>query len=178
MSPIPTCDRRRRPAPSNSLSEEWVACAALRLKARCRSKALTRSAEVQILPLHFLITAPARRTRTNWSTNMMDDFEDHCWKDMVTPDILEIYGDYARGPRLDKSGKPLPPHHNLYARYRGPYSTPPAALPHAPEYGLLRQVPPNAIRGPGHTFVPGVGILGESCDLPTSACTNEYRDVH
>ena len=84
----------------------------------------------------------------------------------------------ARGPRLDKSGKPLPPHHHLYARYRGPYSTPPAALPHAPEYGFLRQVPPNAIRGPGYTFVPGVGILGESCDLPTSACTNEYRDVH
>jgi hypothetical protein len=75
-------------------------------------------------------------------------------------------------------GKPLPPHHHLYARYRGPYSAPPAALPYAPEYGFLRRVPPNAIRGPGYTFVPGVGILGESCDLPTSACTNEYRDVH
>jgi hypothetical protein len=36
---------------------------------------------------------------------------------------------------------------------------------------------PNAIVGPGYTFVPGVGILGASCDLPTSACTNEYRDV-
>ena len=43
--------------------------------------------------------------------------------------------------------------------------------------GFLRRVPPNAIGGPGYTFVPGVGILGESCDLPTSACTNEYRDV-
>ena len=30
---------------------------------------------------------------------------------------------------------------------------------------------------PGYTFVPGVGILGESCDLPTSACPNEYRDI-
>ena len=30
---------------------------------------------------------------------------------------------------------------------------------------------------PGYTFVPGVGILGESCDMPISACTNEYRDV-
>jgi len=50
-------------------------------------------------------------------------------------------------------------------------------LPHGPEYGFLRGVPPNAILGPGYTFVPGVGILGESCDLPTSACTNEYRDV-
>jgi hypothetical protein len=50
-------------------------------------------------------------------------------------------------------------------------------LPYGPEYGFLRRLPPNAIAGPGYTFVPGVGILGESCDLPTSACTNEYRDV-
>ena len=50
-------------------------------------------------------------------------------------------------------------------------------LPYGTEYGFLRRVPPNAIVGPGYTFVPGVGILGESCDLPTSACTNEYRDV-
>ena len=61
--------------------------------------------------------------------------------------------------------------------HRGPSFAPPAALPHAPEYGFLRRVPANAIGGPGYTFVPGVGILGESCDLPTSACTNEYRDV-
>jgi hypothetical protein len=52
-----------------------------------------------------------------------------------------------------------------------------ATLPYGPEYGFLRRVPPNAIVGPGYTFVPGVGILGASCDLPSSACTNEYRDV-
>jgi maleamate amidohydrolase len=27
---------------------------------------------------------------------MSDDFEDHCWKDIVTPDILEIYDAYRR----------------------------------------------------------------------------------
>jgi maleamate amidohydrolase len=27
---------------------------------------------------------------------MSDDFEDHCWKDIVTPDILEIYANYRR----------------------------------------------------------------------------------
>ena len=27
---------------------------------------------------------------------MMDDFEDHCWKDMVTPEILELYACYKR----------------------------------------------------------------------------------
>jgi hypothetical protein len=30
---------------------------------------------------------------------------------------------------------------------------------------------------PGYVFVPGKGILNESCDLPTSACSNEYRDI-
>jgi hypothetical protein len=50
-------------------------------------------------------------------------------------------------------------------------------LPYRPEYGFLSHVPSNAIRMPGYTFVPGVGILGESCDLPTSACSNRYRDI-
>jgi hypothetical protein len=64
--------------------------------------------------------------------------------------------------------------------FAGPYRGRPApggTLPYGPEYGFLRNVPPNAIRGPGYTFVPGVGILGASCDLPSSACTNEYRDI-
>jgi hypothetical protein len=63
-----------------------------------------------------------------------------------------------------------------YAIYRTPRSAQPQTLPYGPEYGFLTHVPPNAIRMPGYIFVPGVGILGESCDLPTSACTNEYRD--
>ena len=27
---------------------------------------------------------------------MTDDFEDHCWKDIVTPDVLEVYSCYRR----------------------------------------------------------------------------------
>jgi hypothetical protein len=73
--------------------------------------------------------------------------------------------------------KPVLHHQRLYSMYRGPFTASPPSLPYAPEYGFLRHVPGNAISGPGYTFVPGVGILGESCDLPTSACTNEYRDV-
>jgi len=64
-----------------------------------------------------------------------------------------------------------------YAAYRGPRVWHGEALPYGPEYGFLRTVPPNAIRMPGYIFVPGVGILGESCDLPTSACPNQYRMV-
>jgi hypothetical protein len=43
--------------------------------------------------------------------------------------------------------------------------------------GEYPYIPRNAIRMPGYIFVPGVGILGESCDLPTSSCSNEYRDI-
>lgn len=68
--------------------------------------------------------------------------------------------------------------HHLYAIYRWPSFARPTTLPRAPEYGFLPYVPANAIRGPGYTFVPGVGILGELCDLPTSACSNQYRDVN
>jgi hypothetical protein len=67
--------------------------------------------------------------------------------------------------------------HHLSMSYRSPRHASSPTLPYAPEYGFLSHVPANAIRGPGYTFAPGVGILGESCDLPTSACTNEYRDV-
>ena len=67
--------------------------------------------------------------------------------------------------------------HHGYAIYRSPRSALPERLPYGPEYGFLTHVPPNAIRMPGYIFVPGVGILGESCDLPTSACPNEYRDI-
>jgi hypothetical protein len=66
----------------------------------------------------------------------------------------------------------------IYASHRhGPWFARGATLPYGPEYGFLRRLPPNAIASPGYTFVPGVGILGESCDLSTSACKNEYRDV-
>ena len=28
---------------------------------------------------------------------------------------------------------------------------------------------------PAAQFVPGRGIVGESCDMPSSACSNDYR---
>jgi hypothetical protein len=31
--------------------------------------------------------------------------------------------------------------------------------------------------GPGYVFVPGRGILDEACNLPTSTCPNEVRDI-
>jgi hypothetical protein len=50
--------------------------------------------------------------------------------------------------------------HHAYATYRSAPYAPSARLPYGPENGFFATVPPNAIRGPGYTFVPGVGILG------------------
>jgi len=75
-----------------------------------------------------------------------------------------------------------PPHqHHIAARHRSPrvYAAPEQrfAYRYPPEWGFEAGVPPNAVRGPGYIFVPGKGILGEPCDMPTSTCPNEYRDV-
>ncbi len=75
------------------------------------------------------------------------------------------------------------PHHFHHAAhrsrliYRSPALNAAERMPPAPEYGFLTLIPPNAMRMRGYTFVPGKGIVGESCDLPTSACSNQYRDV-
>jgi hypothetical protein len=56
---------------------------------------------------------------------------------------------------------------------------------HGPPHFVRRQPmsdcdynhPDESAGGPGYVFVPGRGILNESCNMPTSTCTNEYRDV-
>ena len=85
----------------------------------------------------------------------------------------------ATAANSDKYTKPHRVHHAraLHATHRWLGGVQAEALPSRPEYGFLSRVPANAIRMPGYTFVPGVGILGESCDLPTSACSNQYRDI-
>lgn len=47
----------------------------------------------------------------------------------------------------------------------------------APRAGYAAAVPSAAYPNPGYVFVPGRGILGEDCDMPTSTCPNELRDV-
>jgi len=36
---------------------------------------------------------------------------------------------------------------------------------------------PAYVQMPGYIYVPGKGILDEACNLPTSTCPNEMRDV-
>jgi hypothetical protein len=80
----------------------------------------------------------------------------------------------AAAPDQRAAGAAHPAHGHDAVPRRRPRA---ATLPHGPEYGFLKHIPPNAIRMPGYIFVPGVGILGESCDLPSSACSNRYRDI-
>jgi len=59
-------------------------------------------------------------------------------------------------------------HRPYFAARRSPlydYGGPPDANPHS------------VLSGPGYVFVPGRGILGEGCNLPTSACPNSVRDI-
>jgi hypothetical protein len=44
--------------------------------------------------------------------------------------------------------------------------------------GYAAPVPSPVYLGPGYVFVPGRGILGEDCDMPTSTCPNELRDIN
>ncbi len=49
-----------------------------------------------------------------------------------------------------------------------------------PAYGAPFYVAPPGVavyHGPGYTYVPRKGIVDEACNLPTSACPNELRDI-
>ena len=65
-------------------------------------------------------------------------------------------------------------HHHGYAR--GGYGP---DFRSGPAYGAPRELGwgGGVYHGPGFTFVPRHGIVDEACNLPTSACPNEYRDV-
>jgi hypothetical protein len=54
---------------------------------------------------------------------------------------------------------------------------PPHVVRHQPMSDYDYNHPDESAGGPGYVFVPGRGILNESCNMPTSTCTNEYRDV-
>jgi hypothetical protein len=67
-------------------------------------------------------------------------------------------------------------HHRYFDRPAyGYYSTPPYG--YAPLGQYVPRVNDRLIHGPGYVFVPGHGILDEDCNMPTSTCPNEYRNV-
>jgi len=48
---------------------------------------------------------------------------------------------------------------------------------HPRGHGAVVGYQSGAIMEPGYVYVPGRGILDESCNLPTSACPNSERDI-
>jgi hypothetical protein len=60
-------------------------------------------------------------------------------------------------------------HHGYFGR--------PAYGYYAPFGQYVPGVNDRLIHGPGYVFVPGHGILDEDCNMPTSTCPNEYRNV-
>ncbi len=67
--------------------------------------------------------------------------------------------------------------HSSHWRYARP-----GTVYRAPAYGTYSGPgsygpPAYAYHGPGYIYAPGRGIVDEACNLPTSACPNEMRDV-
>ena len=118
----------------------------------------------------------SRKASQKMSPKMLRRFWRACCASLLLVLAVLTGGQPAAAATPDKTKPVVSPHAHRGDAVRRRQSPAPA-LPHRPEYGFLKHVPPNAIRMPGYIFVPGVGILGESCDLPTSACSNRYRDI-
>jgi len=68
---------------------------------------------------------------------MSDDFEDHCWKDVITPDVLQVYSSYRR--KVFVGARPALLAVDLYdVVYRGGPRPPAEACQHSSEQ--LRRV--------------------------------------
>jgi hypothetical protein len=119
----------------------------------------------------------SRKVSQKMSPKMLHGFWRACCASLMLALVGLIGEQPAAAAPPDKDKAVVSPHTHRGDVVRRRQSAAPT-LPHGPEYGFLKHVPPNAIRMPGgYIFVPGVGILGESCDLPTSACSNRYRDI-
>jgi hypothetical protein len=118
----------------------------------------------------------SRKASQKMSPKMLRGFSLVCCASLMLA-LAGLIGEQPAAAATSDKNKPVVSpraHRGDVVRRRQPSAR---TLPHGPEYGFLKHVPPNAIRMPGYIFVPGVGILGESCDLPTSACSNRYRDI-
>jgi hypothetical protein len=124
-----------------------------------------------------MIALVSRKASQKMSPKMLRGFSGTCCALVLALAGL-IGGQPAAAATSDKNKTAVvSPHTHRGTVVRRRQSAAPT-LPGGPEYGFLKHVPPNATRLPGgYIFVPGVGILGESCDLPTSACSNRYRDI-
>jgi hypothetical protein len=98
----------------------------------------------------------------------------------AAPALIATLGFMTAGALADAPGH-KPGRHSSSANHHRGYAHrqyPPEYRP-APAYGAAPGYWDMSGRahGAGYVFVPGRGILGEACNLPTSACSNQYRDT-
>ena len=79
--------------------------------------------------------------------------------------------DHTTGERTAAHARVSARHHHHLVGHDLASPAGPHAGPVRPETGWP------GYAGPGYVFVPGEGILGEDCNMPTSTCPNEVRDV-
>lgn len=75
---------------------------------------------------------------------------------------------FAGHPARHAHAAAPPPYFGSYRPYRGYYTQHRQYVPGAGD---------RVIYGPGYVYAPGHGILDEACNLPSSTCPNEYRDI-
>jgi hypothetical protein len=94
----------------------------------------------------------------------------------TAPTVVVALGFMATGGMAGSSAHSLNQHHLHLARHEFVPSFGHSAYSAvgliAPDYRG-----PAYIQMPGYIYVPGKGILDEACNLPTSTCSNEKRDV-
>src|SRR5258708_40033223 len=65
-------------------------------RTRGRSARLRIIRIAEIAKSNHTVSAQAPNHKHSWGATMAGEFEDHCWKDIVSQDILEIYSHYER----------------------------------------------------------------------------------
>ena len=94
----------------------------------------------------------------------------------TAPAVVVALGFMATGVMAGSSARSLNQHHRHLARHEFVpgfgYSAYSAVGSIAADYRG-----PAYVQMPGCIYVPGKGILDEACNLPTSTCPNEMRDV-
>jgi maleamate amidohydrolase len=98
---------------------------------------------------------------------MADDFEDHCWKDVIPPDVLEIYRSYVRAVGVGPAPALLMIDHYNAAFEGGP----------KPVIELLAEYPSSCGEHAWAAIEPNKKLLAaaRAAGVPVIYCTQETR---
>jgi hypothetical protein len=94
---------------------------------------------------------------------------------LIAPLAVALVASSAVSASADTAAKAHRLHHAYYAPHRWHHQYPRQSyarrgMPAYYDYN-------HPAWTPGYVFIPGRGIAGEACDMPTSTCSNLYRNV-